>query len=177
MNITGLKPKISMQGVAYLSEATVFTAPVASPLSPIRTNTRDAKPYDVSRFCTSFGTYAYAQECGVGSLIDVAMYIRLCEQRHTGSGDPYLLINGFDMNGHNLWPVRLWRFEEGDMQTNTTYMIRGLKVVHEKYYCEIQGKYLPKPNGQKTVDGCWRSAIEDVSQVSEITACFDWIGQ
>ena len=67
---------------------------------------------------------------------------------------------------------RLWRFEEGDVQQGLIYIARGLKVVADTYWNAEQWKYVPRDDGSKTVECCWRTALEDVTQVSGIAQYF-----
>ena len=70
--------------------------------------------------------------------------------------------------------IRLWRFEQEDMEKGSIYVIRGLRVVLETYWCNIESKYMPTSGGSKSVEASWRTAIEDVSEVPQIASYLNW---
>ena len=166
MNITALKPRIGISGMLIVSDATVFTKRVATPFANCRPNARDdIKPYETSFVSSSFATYAYAQQCEVNSFIDLVLRVQVCEEREAFNGENFLQIHGVDMDGHHIGPLRLWRFGRHDMEARATYIIRGLKVVLESYWCNTQMKYVPTSSGNKSLEASWRTAVEDVSEV------------
>ena len=66
----------------------------------------------------------------------------------------------------------MWRFGAGDIVSGQIYIFRGLKVVPEKYWDDVQWKYIPRVGGQNALECVWRTAAEDVSHVPEIRAFF-----
>ena len=69
--------------------------------------------------------------------------------------------------------MRLWRFVEGDVVPGNTYIIRGLRIMHENYYDNTIGKYAPRPGGRHVLLCGPRTAVEDVTHVTSITEFFD----
>ena len=69
-------------------------------------------------------------------------------------------------------PMRFWRFEEGDVQQGSIYIARGLKVVADKYWNNEEYRYVPRTDGVKSVECCWRAALEEVTHVSDIAFWF-----
>ena len=135
----------------------------------------ESKPYDASSVGSCFASYQYAQECEVNTFIDLVLFVKACEQKETTTGDSFLQVYGIDIDGHNIGPIRLWRFGQQDMEARVVYIVRGLKVVMESYWCNTQLKYIQSPNQTKSLEASWRTAIENVNEVPEIAAYFDWI--
>ena len=79
------------------------------------------------------------------------------------------MVYGSDMEGKPVGPLRLWRFEEGDMHPRATYIFRGLKVVAETMWSNDDYRYIPRPDKTQTVECTSRTAVEDVSHVPAIT--------
>ena len=51
------------------------------------------------------------------------------------------------------------------MRTDSVYIIRGLKVVPDMYWCPTEWKYVPYTDGRKKLDCSYRTSVEDVSHV------------
>ena len=62
--------------------------------------------------------------------------------------------------------------EDGDIAEDKTYIVRGLKVVDDKWWCD--GVMVTKGDGSKTVEICWRTAVEDITHVQQLARHFHW---
>jgi len=170
-----------MPGLLSVSEATVFDSVSALPLSGSSVSASRfsgcASPYDASSIGSCFATHQYVQRCEVGSFIDLVLFVKACEEKEMTAGDSFLEVYGIDIDGHDMGPIRLRRFGHQDVEARVVYIIRGLKVVMESGYTKplwSNGiKYFRW--GHKSVEASWRTAIENVSEVPEIFAHFDWL--
>ena len=57
---------------------------------------------------------AFARDCRVGTYVAIAMRIIEAEPKLTAQNEPYLQIMGFDTEGGEVGPLRLWQHEDGD---------------------------------------------------------------
>jgi hypothetical protein len=81
----------------------------------------------------------------------------------TQGGDPYIEIDGLDMEQNMLTRLKLWRYDEADnIESNRFYIIHGLKV---KQGWEAWGS-------GKVAECCYRTAMEDVTGVAAIAQWF-----
>ena len=97
----------------------------------------------------------------------------MAEEKSTqGKGEPFLTVHGVDMEGCPTATLRMWRFGAGDIVAGQIYIFRGLKVVLEKHWDDVQWRYIPRVGGQNAVECVWRTAVGDVSHVPEISAFF-----
>ena len=62
-------------------------------------------------------------------------------------------------------PLRLWRFQQGDMNPRATYVIWGLKVVAETMWSNEEYRWMPRPDRTQTAECTSRTAVEDGSHV------------
>ena len=85
---------------------------------------------------------------------------------------PFLLVHGYDMETVPTGALRFWRYEDGDIAEGKTYIVRGLKVVDDKWWCD--GVMVTKGDGSKTVEICWRTAVEDITHVQQLARHFHW---
>jgi len=109
----------------------------------------------------------------VGEHVALALRALSVEEKHTADkGDVYLVVHGVDVEGAMVANLRLWRFDNNDIMASSTYILRGLKVVPAKQWDEEQWKYVPRMDGKKELDCTARTAVEDVSHVTDITAFF-----
>ena len=120
-----------------------------------------------------FATCGYVQESQLGQFVALVFLAISIEDKWTeGTGDPYALVYGRDMDGVTTGAMRFWRFEEGDVQQGSIYIARGLKVVADKYWNNEEYRYVPRTDGVKSVECCWRTALEEVTHVSDIAFWF-----
>ena len=132
-----------------------------------------AFPYDTSAVSQDFATWAYIQESQLGQYVALVFLAIGIEDKWTdGNSEPYALVYGRDMEGATTKPMRFWRFEEGDVQQGSIYIARGLKVVADKYWNNEEYRYVPRTDGVKSVECCWRTALEEVTHVSDIAFWF-----
>ena len=94
------------------------------------------------------------------------------EEQWTQGDESYLQVHGYDMDGVATGALRFWRHEVGDIIEGKIYLIRGLKVVDQTYWSDDAYKYVPKEDGSKTVELTFRTAIEDLTEVTEIAQYF-----
>ena len=94
------------------------------------------------------------------------------EEQYTTTGELYLRVHGFDMDGTATGAIRLWRYSANDIIAGQIYVIRGLKVVEETYWSAEAWKYVPNEDGTKTIEITYRTAVEDVTDVVEIAKYF-----
>ena len=73
-------------------------------------------PYDAkSDYSKEFASMAFARDCRVGTYAAIAMRIIEVEPKWTAQNEPHLQIMGFDTDGGEVGPLRLWQHEEGDI--------------------------------------------------------------
>ena len=163
-DITALKPRIGAQGVLYLSDATKITV---SCVDVARS------PYESIVPTTAFATHNYAKEWDIGVFVDLVLWVQSCPEKATYErAEPFLEVYGFDLDGHNISALRLWRFVQSDMVAQCTYIVRGVRVVQYSHYDPEQKQYVKSCDGRKSFECSWRTAVENVSEVSEIVSCF-----
>jgi hypothetical protein len=99
-----------------------------------------------------------------GDFVSVAISVqRVTTDLWTQGGDPYIEIDGLDMEQNMLTRLKLWRYDEADnIVSNRFYIIHGLKV---KQGWEAWGS-------GKVAECCYRTAMEDVSGVAVIAQWF-----
>ena len=168
VDVQNLRPRPGQTGLLHWEETTrvvkrlVGTFGAAPP----------AFTYDTSAVSQDLATCGYIQESQLGQFVALVFLAISVEDRWTEStGDPYAVVYVKDMDGVTT-TLRFWRFEEGDVQQGLVYIARGLKVVADTYWNADQWKYVPRDDGSKTVECCWRTALEDVTHVSGIAQYF-----
>ena len=163
-------------GLLHWDEQTTVVKLLANQFSPNRTSTVShdfAFQYDTSTVSQDFATWAYIQECSLGQFVALVVSVLSVEHKWTETTeDPYAVVYGKDMEGSATGALRLWRFEEEDVQQGSIYIIRGLKVVTDTCWNQDLYKYAPREDGSKTVECNWRTALEDVTHVTTITQFF-----
>ena len=83
--------------------------------------------------------------------------------------EPFLVIRGVDMDGSDVGPLRVWQRNEGDISAGCSYVVRGLKVVHDRAWDTTRGCYVRSSDQPLTVECSPRTACEDVTDVESIT--------
>ena len=91
---------------------------------------------------------------------------------YCGKGHVEQLVDGVDMHGKFIMPLRLWRYEDEDIVAWHTNIVRGPKAVAETYWCSEEWKYAPRADGGNTAECSPRTAIENVSHVTAIMQLF-----
>ena len=112
----------------------------------------------------------------LGHFVDLVLRVDSVDQLPIQSGPnvgaSYLQVSGVDMDGVIVGPLRLWNHVEGDVEVHSICILRGLKVAPEKLW--NGEKYVNDREGAKQLDSDARTAIEDVSEIREITSYFGW---
>ena len=166
VDITGLKIRAGQINMFYCSEATVVS------------NSTDPQTFEYETAGSDdLATMSYINECNVGIFVDLVIHTTQVEARlsneQTADEQPFLLVHGYDMESVPTGSLRFWRYEDGDIAEGKTYIVRGLKVVDDKWWCDGAG-YVPRGDGSKTVEICWRTAVEDVTHVQQLSRNCHW---
>ena len=168
VDITGLKIRLGQINMFYCGEATV--------VSNHQSIAPHAFAYETAGL-DHLATMSYLNECNVSSFVDLVIHATQVEARlsneQTIDEQPFLLVHGYDMETVPTGALRFWRYEDGDIAEGKTYIVRGLKVVDDKWWCDGAG-YVPKGDGSKTVEICWRTAVEDVTHVQQLSRNCHW---
>ena len=132
--------------------------------------------YDVSEVAKHLATQSFGIKMSLGNFVDLVLRVTAVDELSIQSGPnigaPYLQVSGWDMDGVEVGPLRLWNHVEGDVVIGNTCILRGLKVANEKQW--NGEKYVNDREGAKKLDCDSRTAIEDVSDMPEITSYFGW---
>ena len=113
---------------------------------------------------------AFVQQCAVGTFVAIAMRITEVQPRWTSfQNRPYLQLWGVDTEGGVVGPLRLWQLEKGDIRIGGAYVVRGLKVVHDRWWDSARGIWIRSAVMPKTIERSVRTACEDVEDVETIT--------
>ena len=104
-------------------------------------------------------------QTSVGDYVDMYLQrVQVETKWTTADGAPYLQLHGVDADGDAVGPVRLWRFEDGDVREHSAVVLRGLKVVHPTAWDETQWTYVPQKDGPNAVECSYRTAVEHVAE-------------
>ena len=166
VNVQGLRPRPGQMGTLYWNTNTSI---VKSPESNI---IADQFEYDTAATNKDLATINHMQQYNKGDMVALVIRPQSVEEQFTSNNEGYLVVHGFDMECTATGPMRFWRHEIGDIIEGKIYIVRGLKVVDQTYWSEDQYKYIPKEDGSKTVEISFRTALEDVSEVSDIAQYF-----
>ena len=169
MNVINLTPRAGQIGLLFWTEETRIS--VCAEQEP--TDGPYLSSYDTT-LCKDFCSLSWAQNnCQVGEHVSLVVQVLLAEQKYTNTtGDSYLEVSGSDIENGVVTSLRLWRYAEGDLSEDKTYIIRGLKVVIKKQWDDEQCNYILRRDGTKTLDCTSRTTVEDVSHIESITAFF-----
>ena len=108
---------------------------------------------------------AFARDCRVGTYVAIAMRIIEAEPKWTAQNEPYLQIMGFDTDGGEVGPLRLWQHEEGDANLGGAYIVRGLKVVYDRTRDSTKQTYVRSADLPKIIECNIRTPCEHVEGV------------
>jgi hypothetical protein len=128
--------------------------------------------YDVSSVSNDFATCAHMHAMPKGDFVALVIRISAVEVRTTTEGDEYLQVHGLDMDGCTVGPLRLWRFNDGDLIHGQIVVLRGMKVVQATTWDHNEWKYVVDWSSANTVECSFRTAAEDVSHVPAVVAFF-----
>ena len=168
VDIQGLRPRPGQMGTLYWSAATSIVKRPDSHESDIPLEFE----YDTTATTKDLATISHMQEYNKGDYVALVIRPQSVEEQWTQNDESYLLVHGYDMDRVATGPMRFWRHELGDIIEGKIYLIRGLKVVDQTYWSEDVYKYVPKEDGTKTVEISFRTAIEDLTAVTEIATYF-----
>ena len=127
-------------------------------------------PYDIhTQYSKDFASMAFARDCIVNTYVAIPMRINESEPKWTQQSEPYLQIMGIDTDGGSVGPLRLWQYEEGDINPGDAYILRGLKVVHDRIWDANVRDYVRSANVPKIIECNLRTALEHVQGVQSIT--------
>ena len=127
-------------------------------------------PYDIlTQYSKDFASMAFARDCIVNTYVAIPMRITQSEPKWTQQSEPYLQITGFDTDGGNVGPLRLWQCEEGDINLGHAYILRGLRVVYDRIWDATASNYVRTSNRPKIIECNLRTALEHVQGVEYIT--------
>ena len=171
VNVTQLQIRPGKEELLCTSE-TVFTTCI----EPMDDASAGSFCYAVEEVSKHLATKAFVDQTLVGSIVDLVLLVNAVEEKEIKSGDnmgnPYLLVAGVDMEGQTVGPLRVWEHVWNDVREGNIYIIRGLKVVIQKQWDEVAGRYVNNTVGLKTLDCDSRTAIEDVNDNEEIASYF-----
>ena len=110
----------------------------------------------------------------LGHFVDLVLRVGAVDELSIQSGPnfgaPYLQVSGWDMDGMEVGPLRLWNHEVGEITVDGIYILRGLKVATERQW--NGDAYVSNRDGAKKLVSDARTAIEDVSDQPGITSYF-----
>ena len=113
---------------------------------------------------------AFARECTVGTCVAIAMRVIEVNPEWTSThSEPYVQIMGFDTEGCEVGPLRLWQHEEGDIKLGGAYVVRGLRVVNDRARDSTKNMYMCSAGVPNIVECSIRTACEDVEGVESTT--------
>ena len=172
VDFTNAKSRAGQKGVLYFDEQSRLVKRFHEHAS---TNTPMFE-HHLSEASQDMATQDFIQSMKVGDFVSIVLRISTLEESATNNtGEPFLCIYGVDMDGTTMGPIRLWRWTaaEGGMQTGSTVVLRGLRVVAETNWSVDKWAYVPREDGAMTVECNFRTAVEDVSAVEAIVALYD----
>ena len=105
-------------------------------------------------------------------MVALVLKVTSLDELENQFGEPYLQVGGLDMDGSATHSLRLWLYRVNAMQTNSVYIIRGLKVVPDMYWCQAEWRYVPYIDGRQKLECSYRTAVEDVSHVGGLAQFF-----
>ena len=169
VEIRGLKVKHGIVGTLDATPGLHVTKDLVASLA----DPRNAFQYTVDEVTDQFATMEHAQLANVNTYVDLPLHCTLVEQKEKMDGESYLSFYGRDMNGVLVGPLRLWRFNETDAHVNNIYIIRGLKVILDTYWCNNSWEWKPCTDGSKRLECNFRTALEDVTTIESIASMFE----
>ena len=170
VDITALKPQAGELGVLYWTENTQMTLR----LQPGDSGPPYVFPYDtIAEYSNNFASMTFAQECEVGTYVAIAMRVTDVQPKWTvDKSEPYMQLMGVDTEGVSVGPLRLWKYEEIDIELGNSYVVRGLRVNNDRVWNEAKWMWIRSAEAPKIVECSVRSAIEDVTCVDAVTQYF-----
>ena len=169
VNISALHSRPGQLGVLHCSD----TAKITQCLEPVALDEPVDFAYHTDEVSRDFATWSVVQNTPIGTFVALVLQVRQAEERETGStGEAYMQVQGADMDGTIVGPLRFWRHTEEDIEAGQTYIFRGVKVASDTMWSDDTWTYTVRPDGGKTVECKSRTAIEKVSHIDAIMNCF-----
>ena len=175
MDISKLQSRAGQRGVRYCQHDTQLL----KKLEPSDSGSYPVFGHDTSKINNDFATREHIQTTEVNSLVAIPLYVTSVTEAETSDqAQRFLTIQGTDMMGAEVGPVRLWRWtiEATGITEGRTYIFRGLKVAKETTRIwsdpEWKYKYVAADGAAQTVTHSWRTAAEDVSNVDSVMEYF-----
>ena len=128
--------------------------------------------YKTLEISDGFATCAHVMQKTVGEMVDLVIRPTVVEPAISKHVEAFLKVHGWDMDGTATWPLFLWRFDAEEVLVGSTCILRGMKVVMDTYKCQWTDAFVPYQDLRKKLDCSFRTAIENVSDVPEITKHF-----
>ena len=129
--------------------------------------------YNTSVETQDFASIGFMNEVQFNSFLALVVKIIFFEEKWTNDGrEPFLVVSAVDMYGTALPELRLWHFDSNDIITGALYIIRGLEVVPSETYNYDTGRYEKRGDGSKALRCNFRTAMEDVSHITQILSFF-----
>ena len=130
-------------------------------------------PYDTLNVTDDFASLDHVQGKDEGAYVALVVQVTKSEERQTWeTGQPYTIVEGYDMFRMPTGKIMMWHFLETDFELKNAYIFRGVQVAPETAWNAQQQSYLPRADGRKTVKCNSRTAVEDVSHVHKIMEYF-----
>ena len=117
----------------------------------------------------------YVRKRAVGNDVAIAMRVYAVEAKVSAIDEPFLVLTGVDMDGSDVGPLRLWQRNEGEDSAGCSYVVRGLKVAHNRAWATTRQSYVRSSDQPLTVECSPRTACDDVTDVEHITQY--WLGR
>ena len=167
VDISSLMPQASELGLLSWTGSTQMSLR----MRPGKSGCNFIFPYDVkTEYSRDLASMSFVRKCVVGTYVAIAMRISDVQARRTSTCNvPYLQLMGVDREGFVVGPLRLWQLEAGDIRPGGAYVVRGLKVVHDRWWDSARGIWIRSAVMPKTIACSVRTAVEDVSDVDTIT--------
>ena len=131
-------------------------------------------PYHtMDEYTKDFASMVFARECEVGTYVAIAMRVTDVQPKWiTEKSDLYLQLMGVDTHGISVGPLRLWKYEEGDIKLGRAYVVHGLRVNTDRVWDEAAYMWICSAEAPKILECSARTAIEDLTCVDAITQYF-----
>ena len=122
-----------------------------------------AQPTHFEHWPDNFVTMQSLESKSSGDFVTLAMTTSNVNQDlWTRSGDSYIELEGWDMDGKMVPKIKMWRYDESDnIETNRICIIHGLKVKDNWNW-----------GSSRVAECCYRTAIEDATDVPAIARLF-----
>ena len=171
VNVTNLERRPGREELFCTDDTVITTC-----LEPTEGEGSARFTYDVSQVTKHLATLEFGTKAPLGHFVDLVLCVGAVDELSIQSGPnfgaPYLQVSGWDMDGVDVGPLRLWNHAVGDVDVGNICIFRGLKVSTERQW--NGEKYVSNRDGAKKLDSDARTAIEDVSDQPAITSYFDF---